>query len=240
MAKVQRMMGENIPTELVFGEIIPESEKTDKKSRRRSRSMSAIRTGTPFYPIPEESMETKRKGKEIEVVRPLRPLPAVPISRLPSRTLPPIPAPIITQITTKTISSPHIRQTSLSMQQKGRKPRPRSLTLGTDSAIVAANIRLAKQEKKFLKSAAMTRGSVSLDEGRHRLALGDGRKNQSSEGNNKDAPFTLNQVRQKEKHPNLAFLETEIWRRKEREWSGEWNIKDMDEVTKALRSLKAP
>lgn len=112
--------------------------------------------------------------------------------------------------------------------------------MGTDSAIVAANIRLAKQEKKFLKSAAIARGSVSLDEGRHRLALGDGRKNQSSEGNNKDAPFTLNQVRQKEKHPNLAFLETEIWRRKEREWSGEWNIKDMDEVTKALRSLKAP
>ena len=31
----------------------------------------------------------------------------------------------------------------------------------------------------------------------------------------------------------------EVWRRKEKEWSGEWNVKDMDEVAKALRGLKA-
>ena len=30
----------------------------------------------------------------------------------------------------------------------------------------------------------------------------------------------------------------EVWRRKEKEWSGEWNVKDMDEVAKALRGLK--
>jgi len=31
----------------------------------------------------------------------------------------------------------------------------------------------------------------------------------------------------------------EVWRRKEREWSGEWNVRDMGEVTKALRELKS-
>jgi hypothetical protein len=37
--------------------------------------------------------------------------------------------------------------------------------------------------------------------------------------------------------PLLAI--PECGRRKEREWSGEWNRKDMDEVKKALRGLKA-
>lgn len=34
-------------------------------------------------------------------------------------------------------------------------------------------------------------------------------------------------------------LSIEWGRRKEREWSGEWNVKDMDHVVKALRGLKA-
>jgi hypothetical protein len=36
----------------------------------------------------------------------------------------------------------------------------------------------------------------------------------------------------------LLAQSTEWGRRKEREWSGEWNIKDMDDVAKKLRGLK--
>lgn len=34
-------------------------------------------------------------------------------------------------------------------------------------------------------------------------------------------------------------LSVEWGRRKEREWSGEWNVKDMNHVARALRGLKA-
>jgi hypothetical protein len=33
-------------------------------------------------------------------------------------------------------------------------------------------------------------------------------------------------------------LSIEFGRRKEREWSGEWNLKDMEDVAKKLRGLK--
>jgi len=32
--------------------------------------------------------------------------------------------------------------------------------------------------------------------------------------------------------------EVATWRRKEREWSGEWNVQDYDHVVKGLRGLK--
>ena len=34
-------------------------------------------------------------------------------------------------------------------------------------------------------------------------------------------------------------ISLEWGRRKEKDWSGEWNVKDMDRVAKALRGLKA-
>lgn len=76
-----------------------------------------------------------------------------------------------------------------------------------------------------------------MDEGRHWLST------QKRESDNDevravecpDAPFR----REKERIENISALRTEIWRRKEQEWSGEWNIQDMDEVAKALRGLKA-
>jgi hypothetical protein len=39
--------------------------------------------------------------------------------------------------------------------------------------------------------------------------------------------------------PTPEPLESTGWgRRKERDWSGEWNIKDMEDVAKKLRDLK--
>lgn len=38
--------------------------------------------------------------------------------------------------------------------------------------------------------------------------------------------------------PARREVETQTWRRKEREWSGEWNVQDYEHVVKGLRGLK--
>lgn len=93
-------------------------------------------------------------------------------------------------------------------QELKRKHRPRSLSLGTASAITGADI-------------ALTRGT-SLD-----VKPTEGPKP-------KEGPFVAVQ----EPPTHLLPQSTEWGRRKEREWSGEWNIKDMDDVAKKLRGLK--
>lgn len=246
MAKLQRLMGANVPQELVFREDPSRGERKEKSLRRRSRSMSALRPGmtttttTMFSSIPEEPMAAKnqRKGKQTDTTRPCRPLPTVPISRTPSRSLPRTPPstsqnlPIITQTITTT-SVPLIRQPSSSMQQRSRKHRPRSLSLGTRSAVVAADLRLAKQEKEA--AVAATRGAVSLDEGRDWVALSGPPVKSTKRPDCPDAPFV--HMRENE-ITGLAVFKTEIWQRKEREWSGEWNIKDMEQLARSLRSLR--
>ena len=241
MAKLQRIMGANVPQELVFRENPSQGGRKEKSLRRRSRSMSALRPGmtttttTTFSSIPEEPMEGKfqKRGKQTDAAGTSRPLPTVPISRTPSRSLPPTPSgshpsPIVTQTITTT-SSRLIFQPSSSMQRRSRKHRPRSLSLGTSSAIVAADIRLAKQEKE--DAPAATRGAVSLDEGRDWIAPIKSTKMLDRP----DAPFV--QTREHEIN-SLAVFKTEIWRRKEREWSGEWNIKDVEQLARSLRSLR--
>jgi len=89
------------------------------------------------------------------------------------------------------------------------KHRPRNLSLGTASAITAANI-------------ALSRGSNSLD------------VEPTEVPKPKEAPFVAVQ----EVLTDLLPPSTEWGRRKEREWSGEWNIKDMDDVARKLRGLK--
>ena len=86
------------------------------------------------------------------------------------------------------------------------KHRPRNLSLGTASAITAANI-------------ALSHGSNSLE---------------AKVSKPKEAPFVAVQ----ELPTDLLLQSTEWGRRKEREWSGEWNIKDMDDVARKLRGLK--
>ena len=196
MAKLQRTLGENVPLELVFGR-----PKTDKKTRRRSRSVAYTRPGVMDLFAEDTTKPTQASTAS-----------STPSSS--SSTTPPIPK-----------------------DRKHRQHRPRSLTLGSASALVAADIKLAEQHDRQLhhargvgggrptaglnraKSAAAvkkrdggikpkdTRGTVSMDEGIRR-------DHQSSDVN-------------------------EEWRRKEKEWSGEWNVRDMQEVAKALRGLKA-
>ena len=93
-------------------------------------------------------------------------------------------------------------------QELKRKHRPRSLSLGTASAITAANI-------------ALTRGT-SLDAKPTEVPKA------------KEGPFVAVQ----ETPTHLLPQSTEWGRRKEREWSGEWNIKNMDDVARKLRELK--
>jgi len=93
-------------------------------------------------------------------------------------------------------------------QELKRKHRPRSLSLGTASAITGADI-------------ALTRGT-SLD------------VNPTKVPKPKEGPFVAVQ----EAPTHLLQQSTEWGRRKEREWSGEWNIKDMEDVARKLRGLK--
>jgi hypothetical protein len=194
MAKLQRTLGENVPLELVFGR-----PKTDKKTRRRSRSVAHARPGV--MDLFAEDKDTKP-----------------------------------TQTSTGAAAASS-STTPIQKDRKHRQHRPRSLTLGSASALVAADIKLAEQQNHHphhdrrmgglnrAKSAAAakkregvikpldTRGTVSMDEGMRR-GVGSSHHDQSSDVN-------------------------EEWRRKERGWSGEWNVRDMQEVAKALRGLKA-
>jgi hypothetical protein len=90
-----------------------------------------------------------------------------------------------------------------------REHRLRSLSLGTASVIAAANI-------------ALTRSSTSPD------------MKPTEIPKPKERPFVAVQ----EAYIDLLPQSTEWGRRKEREWSGEWNIKDMDDVARKLRGLK--
>ena len=89
------------------------------------------------------------------------------------------------------------------------KHRPHNLSLGTASAITAANI-------------ALSHDSNSLD------------AEPTEVPKPKEAPFVAVQ----EVPTDLLPQSTEWGRRKEREWSGEWNIRDMDDVARKLRGLK--
>jgi hypothetical protein len=88
------------------------------------------------------------------------------------------------------------------------KHRPRSRTLGDASAFIAANI-------------SPSRGTNSLD-GYTDLPKPE------------EGPFVAIQ----EDSTQVPSQSTEFGRRKERDWSGEWNIKDMEAVAKKLRGLK--
>ncbi|KIM47205.1 hypothetical protein M413DRAFT_440704 [Hebeloma cylindrosporum] len=123
-----------------------------------------------------------------------------PTKFVSSASVPPLAVAAVPKPSTQAVPQP---------QQLKRKHRPRSLSLGTASAITAANI-------------ALSRGTTSLD------------VKPTVVPKPKEAPF----VAVKEEPTHLMPQSTEWGRRKEREWSGEWNIKDMDDVAKKLRELR--
>jgi hypothetical protein len=95
---------------------------------------------------------------------------------------------------------------------KQRQPRPRSMALTTSQAMATHS------------AIADTHGTRSLD---HISVPVDNRI---------DSPFGTAMTADATQHDTLSV---EWGRRKEREWSGEWNVKDMDHVTRTLRGLKA-
>ncbi|KAF9482989.1 hypothetical protein BDN70DRAFT_375015 [Pholiota conissans] len=114
-------------------------------------------------------------------------------------------------------------RSSSSTKSTKRRHRPGSLTLGSSSAIAAATAAInrgtaslvapqpavPKKELAFNSTTLQPIASVAApDTGKDRLLL---------------------------KAPTET---TEFGRRKEREWSGEWNLKDMDDVARRLRGLK--
>jgi len=103
------------------------------------------------------------------------------------------------------------QQTAVPLSTPAKKRnRPRSLTLGS-SAIASANATLAAQA---------TRGTTSLDV---QPVAARVYREQPFAGVDRPQP--------------AGGLERGT-RRKEKEWSGEWNLNNMDDVTKALRCLK--
>ncbi|KAF8797522.1 hypothetical protein BYT27DRAFT_7204462 [Phlegmacium glaucopus] len=117
-----------------------------------------------------------------------------------------------------------IAETPAPQPQSARKPekplkqqsRPRSMTLTTKQALATHS------------AVDDTRGTKSLDHGPvpayHTIDLPF-----------EAAAFTVDPQATKQ-HDALS---PEWGRRKEREWSGEWNVKDMEHRAKALRGLKA-
>lgn len=110
------------------------------------------------------------------------------------------------------IPAPRTSTSDQSTKSTKRRHRPRSLTLGSSSTIAAA-------------TAALTRGTTSMD------------VQPQPPLPKKELPF--NSVRPAASETLQVPTEsTEFGRRKEREWSGEWNLKDMDDVARRLRGLK--
>jgi len=147
---------------------------------------------------------------------------------------------------------PHQRATSTSVSRPQKKPpsshKP-SLSLSTPSSVAknpAPQPQSARRpenpEKRQSRPRSMslttsgtmakhsdTRGTKSLDQAYHTV----------------DPPLetitavnTVNAVNAETTRQHDA-LSSEWGRRKEREWSGEWNVKDMQHVTNVLRGLKA-
>lgn len=220
MAKLQRTLGESVPPELVFGQ---PRLKTDRKAKRRSRSASYARPGVVdvFGPCPNN-------------VKPANSTVISPGATIPSA------AP---RLISPTYSATTTNSTALKNQEHSH--RGRSVTLGGDSAFAVADVKSAlnkiKNERGSDRTKVVTigraasakwankkvvdrdatvkemRGTVSMDEGSRREETGRSLS-------------------------NSAFKESsanEEWKRKERGWSGEWNVRNMREVTKALRELKA-
>ncbi|KAF9524439.1 hypothetical protein CPB83DRAFT_613127 [Crepidotus variabilis] len=276
MAKLQRTLGENIPVELVFKSIAPASAApTTKPSKSSSRPTRVIRrsslSAVPFFGANPNPVASTSNGS--------RPLPVPPTSHYQrttphkltkslfeggigvGSTLPVAEVPIPPSAPHPASENAH---TSTSQStSKHRKPRPRSLTLGTSSAFVRANQKLAQREVQEATGRGF--GTTSLDSGSRPLGSGVPfarleKTQQQPRGLGLVPPFDtigMGSSGRKEKERKQKKEEKkgrksgedkrpearehdQDWegRRKEKEWSGEWNVKDMEVVARQLRNLK--
>lgn len=226
MAKLTRTLGENIPPELVFrnAPLVSTSDSSaagpSNLSRRTSLSFSRplhrpSLTATTFDPLAPFHKPTKFTSSKFNPTASLPPLSVAAV---------PIPAP----------SQPQPRpEPSSSEKAKKSRHRPQSLTLGSSSAFAAATAALLHKDRE------PTRGTTSLDV-RPTAQAAKLSRNKSAQPQPSPKPFgELPRVQERvsEERSNEE-LGLGFGRRKEREWSGEWNLKDMDDLAKKLRGLK--
>lgn len=228
MAKLTRTLGENIPPELVFRNA-PSSSPSNSSAAgpsnlARHTSLSFSRpvhrpslTATTFDPLAPFHKPTKfTSSSKFNATASLPPLPVAAV---------PTPAP----------SQPQLRRETSPEKVKKSRHRPQSLSLGSSSAFAAATAALLHRERE------PSRGATSLDirptTQAARLA-----RNNSARPLSSPKPFVelpRVQGRTSEEGPSTeGGLTADFGRRKEREWSGEWNVKDMEDVARKLRGLK--
>ncbi|KAF5311978.1 hypothetical protein D9619_003783 [Psilocybe cf. subviscida] len=127
-----------------------------------------------------------------------------------------------------TVSASVAPAPSTSSSRTSKKTRPRSLTLAPSS------------------STDTTRGTTSMDAPASPAMVQSGHRATKSLGRAKSVKPITTPASASVEHPFADATrsasragEAGFGRRKEREWSGEWNLKDMNDVAARLRGLKA-
>lgn len=231
MAKLTRTLGENIPPELVFGppprstSLLGNSTVTNAAApaaptmSRRKRSVTPIHRPTastsplesePLNDIPPVPVLSTEKKSGLNSANKA----TVNTGPSPSKQFPP--TPVIT-ITTTTITTTGATTTvTTDATTTRRKHRPRSLTL--------THIPIGQHR------------NVVVDQDQSARETGRGHSRSL------DEPERVTAARRKEALAAAASASTanlvDYGKRKERDWSGEWNVKDMEDVVKALRGLR--
>jgi len=224
MAKLARTFGESIPPELVFGP--PRSSSLTGNATttthtppisRRNRSVTGARPPTqstprPSPPSPKDAIPPVPVG--CSEGKPILDS-VIGVSASPSKRPLPVP-PVITVTTTTHVTSGVT--TSSTSKSPNRKSRPRSLTLanipvGPYKGIIAEQGQVVEETSRSI--------SRSLDE-----------------------PERVTAARRKESAAAAVVASSsttilvDYGKRKEKEWSGEWNVKDMEDVVRGLRGLR--
>ncbi|KAF9042375.1 hypothetical protein BJ165DRAFT_1486912 [Panaeolus papilionaceus] len=253
MAKLARTLGENVPPELVFG------QKAGKRRSSVSGSFvsTAPRVGQTFtigeVSAPKASPAPAPAATATASSTTSSPA-SIPLTIAISREIETSKCASFLNMDSPATSSFPTKELGISGKGK-RKHRPRSLTLGSSSAFAAFPKNVASSSTSVSKCttqkqpASHTRGTTSLDVQR---------PSRTSSSEDRPLPPLPLRVRVKERVDEPAFARVEItpmrvmtggegerserenedWRRKEREWSGEWNLRDMEGVTRALRELR--
>ncbi|KAJ2914102.1 hypothetical protein MD484_g6322, partial [Candolleomyces efflorescens] len=258
LAKVARTLGENVPPELVFGSGTQKERKASisKPARKTVRAHRPRSLSVPvaFPPISNIIIDTSA-DEENEAREPVLPPPTQSA---------PVPAVTVTTTPTPTASTfyqHHVKSHSHSVLPISSSPY-RSQTRSNVGYYSAQEIgttlasRFSPPSEKVAFSGLMGRhhgASASASAlgyyPSHRAAASTSSapyQPRAAASLDIDRPAGFNGYRspadyvwgKKQKDAKAGEPEADWGHRKEREWSGEWNVKDMGDVVKKLRELK--